>query len=166
MNLKTCINLDTGEKCTPADERVYYFTQKDKPASVWTDRLTDKVKEDIIEKMKDLCHENKCDLDDHGKEIKGLQSGYFGNAIDAMPSGPGLFPVCRTVKEVVCIMRENSGNPFVECDTHSENECLTVCRGIWSDADKRAIADPEDCHEALCEGDSGTEMCKAVSIML
>ena len=101
-NLKTCINLDTGEKCTPADERVYYFTQKDKPASVWTHRLTDKVNKEIIEKMKDLCHENKCDLDDHGKEIKGLPSGYFGKAIGAMPSGPGLFPVCRTVKEVNC----------------------------------------------------------------
>jgi len=134
--LKTCINLDTGGKCKPSDERVYYLTQKDKVTRLSTVMVTDKVKEDIMTVM------------------------------GSVESGLDLFPVCRTVKEVVCIMRENSGNPFVECDTHSENECLTVCRGIWSDADKRAIADPEDCHEALCEGDSGTEMCKAVSIML
>ena len=66
---------------------------------------------------------------------------------------------------MVCIKRENSGNPFVECDTHSENECLKVCRGKFV-PDLGAIPDPKDCHEALCEGDSGTEMCKAVSIML
>merc|ERR1712166_1354766 len=146
-NLKTCINLDTGEKCTPTDERVYYFTQKDKPTSLWTHFLTDDVNKEIIEKMKDLCHENKCDLDDHGKEIKGLPSGYFKFEKKPTKSAGQLFPVCRTVKEVVCIKRENSGNPFVECDTHSENECLTVCRGIWSDADLRAIADPKHCHE-------------------
>ena len=57
----------------------------------------------------------------------------------------------------------------MECDTHSENECLKVCRGRFVAGGVGAAAqipDPKDCHEALCEGDSGTEMCKAVSIML
>merc|ERR1712166_1521680 len=177
-NLKTCINLDTGEKCTPTDERVYYFTQKDKPTSLWTRFLTDDVNKEIIEKMKDLCHENKCDLDDHGKEIKGLPSGYFKFEKKPTKSAGQLFPVCRTVKEVVCIKRENSGNPFVECDTHSENRCLKVCRRLRLDdyadsqkkrnrklhGDTQALLNnrkdnPEECYEALCEGDIGTQLC-------
>jgi len=135
-NLNTCINLDTGAKCKPADERVYYLTQKDKVNRLDPNvMVTDKVKEDVMTVM------------------------------GPVESGVDLFAVCRTVKEVVCIKRENSGNPFVECDTHSENECLKVCRGKFV-PDLGAIPDPKDCHEALCEGDSGTEMCKAVSIML
>ena len=69
--------------------------------------------------------------------------------------------------QVGCIKRENSGNPFVECDTHSENECLKVCRKLNNKAiGAMAQANPKECYEDLCEGDIGTELCKAVSITL
>ena len=73
----------------------------------------------------------------------------------------------------------------MECDTHSENRCLKVCRRLRLDdyadsqkkrnrklhGDTQALlnnrkANPKECYEALCEGDIGTQLCKAVSINL
>jgi len=179
---------------------VYYFTQKDKPTSVWTHHVTDDVKtkiENYMEDMMDTDNNGEVDEEEYKAKAKGGTTEEFqkydlnGDGIlERKKDGDGmvmdgdekfglgyfnfgkedskhskhsqLFPVCRTVKEVVCIKRENSGNPIVECDTHSENKCLKVCRRKESEP----VANWRECYEALCEGDIGTELCKAISITL
>jgi hypothetical protein len=63
-----------------------------------------------------------------------------------------LWAMCQVHKQVVCLGGK--------CDTHTENECVRVCR-----ANNAGKVDFENCDASYCEGAMGDLACHAISVM-